>query len=236
MSDDEMIYILNEFDNFHSQNESHINIWAKRLYAGMFIHSPYLTSLKNQVLKEYPDYTITFDVIFQSMGNEVDWHSDHESLGPFLNETPFKAIIERHFISIHFNLTRDGGSLKTLEWPILSYLNCLINKKFDIFSVPHRILASLILPISSLFAEIKPNTPKIGNTFNNLAMHSVSAGQPRTSYVLRLVKTNTVKTSKRRIENAATVSESCKEFSKFLPYYANDDVILASQLHWDAMV
>lgn len=235
MSDEEMIHILNEFDKFQPTNESHTNVWSKRLYAGMFIHSPYLTSLKNQVLTKFPDYTITFDVIFQSKGNEVDWHSDHESLGPFFNETPYVAIKERHFISIHFNLTRDGGSLRTMEWPILSYINCQINRNFNIFSLPHRILANFIRPISPYFAQQKSNKPKLGNEFNNLAMHSVSQGQPRTSYVLRLVKSDTVKTSKQLVEAALNVSENCKDFSKILPYFTNDDVILASQLPWDSM-
>jgi len=235
MSDEERTYILNEFENYNTDKESHTHVWSKRLYAGMFIHSPYLTSLKNQVLQNYPDYTITFDVIFQSKGNEVVWHSDYESLGPFLNETPYVAINERHFISIHFNLTDDGGSLRTMEWPFLSYVNWHINKNFNIFSWPHKFIVSLIGPISHFFAETKANDPKLGNAFNNLAMHSVSEGQPRTSYVLRLVKSDKVKTSKKLVENAMHLSENCKEFFKILPYFQNDSVILASKLPWEVM-
>lgn len=233
LSEEEVVHLINMFQKDTTETQSHKDVWVKRIYAGMFIHSHELHEIKTKISERFPDYTIAFDVLFHSNGNEVGWHSDHESLGPFINDTPLDAIANKHFMSIHFNLTKDGGSLQTLEWPLLSYMNCLINQNFDIFSVPHRMLAAIVRPFAHFFATTKCNMVGVGNHFNNLAMHAVTSGSPRTSYVVRLVKSGKVFTSYSKIMDSMKLSQNCKSFAKILGILPSHDVILASDLSWD---
>tara|TARA_B100001741_G_scaffold313698_1_gene321208 strand:- start:6688 stop:7440 length:753 start_codon:yes stop_codon:yes gene_type:complete len=233
LSQEEVSHLLDMFEKDTTELQAHKSVWAKRIYAGMFIHSPELEGIKSHISDCFPEYTIAFDVLFHSKGNEVAWHSDHESLGPFINDTPFDAIVNRHFVSIHFNLTEDGGSLQTLEWPLLSYVNCLINQNFNIFSVPHRMLTIIMRPFAYFFANKKCNSVGVGNHFNNLAMHSVTAGSCRTSYVVRLVKSGKVYTSYDKVLSSMKLSDNCKSFEKILDIFPSKHVVLASDLSWE---
>ena len=140
-------------------------------------------------------HAITFDVIFESAGNATPWHTDYESLGPFVVPDALCAIRQDDFVSIHFNLTEDGGSLVTLPWSFLSYIHCQTIIVFGIFSTMHKVVTFLTIPFFAVFSHIHTNRPLVGNAFNNLKLHSVTSGRSRTSYVVRLVKKDSVKIS-----------------------------------------
>jgi hypothetical protein len=61
-------------------------------------------------------------------------------------------------------------------------------------------------------------------------LHSVTSGDPRISYVVRMIKTDCVKTSRSCIEKSLSISKNCKYFAKFLNRLENEDVTLASHL------
>ena len=125
----------------------------------------------------------------ESAGKRVDWHGDYESLGPFAFDGV--ASIQNHdFVSVHFNLTADGGSLATLDWPLVSTLHHFVIVKWGIYSRPHKLLNFLSRPLFWFFARTRPNTVGVGNSFDNMRLHSVGAGAARLSYVVRLVRRN----------------------------------------------
>lgn len=230
MSPQESDFILDKFNSYHNDKRSHTKIWSKRQYAPMYIQCEQLQRLKNVISTSYPDYTIAFDVIFQSQGNFVDWHTDHESLGPFLNNKPFEAICEKHFLSIHFNLTENGGSLQTLEWPLISFISHMINIKTNIFSIYQKMYSFIIRHIAYSFARKYNNTKYLGNVFNNVALHCVGEGDVRTSYVIRMIKTSCVMTNKDCIVKASMRSSDCLEFQKFAEKIDHDNDMLAHEL------
>ena len=79
----------------------------------MHIHSKAFAPLREQIAAQLPDHAIAFDVVFESAGKRVDWHGDYESLGPFAFDGV--ASIQNHdFVSVHFNLTADGGHKKSI--------------------------------------------------------------------------------------------------------------------------
>lgn len=230
LEEKEAEFILEKFHSFETQNKSHTEVWKKRQYAPMYIHCQELSRIKSGITKKYPDYTIAFDVIFESKGNFINWHTDHESLGPFLNDSPYEAIQNRHFLSIHFNLTKNGGSLTTLEWPILSYINHQINIKTNIFSIYHKLYSYIVRPISYFFSYKFTNQQYVGNIFNNIALHCVTKGEPRISYVLRLIKSSSVITNKQCILEASKRSNDCHVFARFSEKIDHDNNVLASHL------
>ena len=126
----------------------------------MHIHSKAFAPLREQIAAQLPDHAIAFDVVFESAGKRVDWHGasasakfiysetstpstrhtthrslytqDYESLGPFAFDGV--ASIRNHdFVSVHFNLPEDGGSLSTLDWPIVSTLHHFVIVKYGIY-------------------------------------------------------------------------------------------------------
>ena len=111
-----------------------------------------------------------------------------------------------------------------------------INQNFNIFSKPHQLLVNLVRPLSYFFAHKCSNAVNLGNAFNNLAMHCVTAGQSRTSYVLRLVKSDCVFTSKECVRRAIEVSDNCKPFAIILDHIRSDDTIRASAIDWQEIV
>merc|ERR1719217_178658 len=80
------------------------------------------------------------------------------------------------FVSAHFNLTADGGSLSTLDWPVVSTLHHFVIVKYGIYSRPHKLLNFLSRPLFWLFATTRPNAVGVGNSFDNMRLHSVGAG------------------------------------------------------------
>ena len=106
--------------------------WSRRQYAPMHIHSKAFSSLREQIATQLPDHAIAFDVVFESAGKRVDWHGDYESLGPFAFDG-VQSIQNHDFVSVHFNLTKDGGSLSTLDWPLVSTLHHFVIVKYGIY-------------------------------------------------------------------------------------------------------
>ena len=106
--------------------------WSRRQYAPMHIHSKAFASLRDQIAAQLPDHAVAFDVVFESAGKRVDWHGDYESLGPFAFDG-VSSIRNHDFVSVHFNLTADGGSLATLDWPLVSTLHHFVIVKYGIY-------------------------------------------------------------------------------------------------------
>ena len=224
--------ILESFQRSSLPN-AHLNTWSKRQYAPMFIHKTNFRNVCDEIQKMFPNYVITFDVIFESIGNEVGWHCDFESLGPFLVFNRLKAIQESHFLTIHFNLTKNGGSLRTLPWIYLSYFHYVIISSFGIFSILHKFICIISLPFFA-FAHEYENTPCIGNVFDNCKLHAVSEGEKRTSYVIRLVKRNCVKISEESVKNGIQRSVACLVFQSLLSKLSNKEVDVES-VDWKDM-
>jgi hypothetical protein len=55
-----------------------------------------------------------------------------------------------------------------------------------------------------------------GNIFDNTRLHCVTCGAPRTSYVLRLVKKNSVKLTRASVTDGVARSTACHVFSSLL--------------------
>ena len=190
----------------------------------MHIHSKAFAPLREQIAAQLPDHAIAFDVVFESAGKRVDWHGDYESLGPFAFDGV--ASIQNHdFVSVHFNLTADGGSLSTLDWPVVSTLHHFVIVKYGIYSRPHKLLNFLSRPLFWLFATTRPNAVGVGNSFDNMRLHSVGAGAPRLSYVLRLVrKDGGVTMSPATVATCASRSTACERLTKVLAPAVSSEV------------
>ena len=198
--------------------------WSRRQYAPMHIHSKAFSSLREQIAAQLPDHAVAFDVVFESAGKRVDWHGDYESLGPF--EFAGVASIRNHdFVSVHFNLTEAGGSLSTLDWPLLSTLHHFVIVKWGIYSRPHKLLNFLSRPLFWVFATTRPNTVGVGNSFDNMRLHSVGAGAARLSYVVRLVRRNGgVTMSPATVATCASRSTACERLTKVLAPAVSSEV------------
>ena len=190
--------------------------WSRRQYAPMHIHSKAFASLRDQIAAQLPDHAVAFDVVFESAGKRVDWHGDYESLGPFAFDG-VQSIRNHDFVSVHFNLTADGGSLSTLDWPLASTLHHFVIVKWGIYSRPHKLLNFLSRPLFWLFATTRPNAVGEGNAFDNMRLHSVGAGAARLSYVVRLVRRNGgVTMSPATVATCASRSTACERLTKVL--------------------
>ena len=190
--------------------------WSRRQYAPMHIHSKAFASLRDQIAAQLPDHAVAFDVVFESAGKRVDWHGDYESLGPFAFDG-VSSIRNHDFVSVHFNLTADGGALSTLDWPLVSTVHHFVIVKWGIYSRPHDLLNFLSRPLFGLFATTRPNTVGEGNTFDNMRLHSVGAGAARLSYVVRLVRRNGgVTMSPATVATCASRSSACERLTKVL--------------------
>ena len=198
--------------------------WSRRQYAPMHIHSKAFSSLRDQIAAQLPDHAIAFDVVFESAGGRVDWHGDYESLGPFAFDG-VSSIQNHDFVSVHFNITPDGGSLSTLDWPLVSTLHHFVIVKWGIYSRPHKLLNFLSRPLFWLFATTRPNTVGLGNAFDNMRLHSVGAGAERLSYVVRLVRRNGgVTMSPATVATCASRSTACERLTKVLAPAVSSEV------------
>jgi hypothetical protein len=164
--------------------------WSRRLYAPLLFREEAFASLRADLEAALPDHVALFDVVFETPpGRAVDFHTDYESLGPFEVGDPWVAVRDAHFVSVHFNLTSDGGALVVLPWPRLSWIFYHAIVYTGLYGTLHRVLNSLCRPLLALFGEVRPNSVGVGNVFNNMCLHAVqSADVPRVSYVVRLVR------------------------------------------------
>lgn len=213
---------------------AHRAVWSRRSYAPMHIHAPEFEGLRSQLRGALPDHEIAFDVIFESKGTHVEWHCDYESLGPFEVPNRWRAVRDGHFVTVHFNLTEDGGTLVTLPWVWPSYLFYLAIVHCGIFSWAHAALVWLFWPVFACCAWRHPNTPLVGNVFDNTRLHMVTAGAPRLSYVVRLVRRGRcVGISRRSIAAGEARSDACSAFRRVadvLP--ASDATVDAAAVDW----
>lgn len=222
--------ILENFER-DTQHQAHQKVWKKRQYAPMNIYQPEFELIKKIIQEKFKDYTILFDVVFQSTGICTDWHADYESLGPFMLENNYNSIKESHFISIHFNITENGGSLVTLPWKNISYLYNIIIVWFGIFSFVHVFANKIFTPIFYFWGKTHSNEVGVGNCFDNMRLHSVTSGEPRISYVVRLAKKECVKISRQSINNGIKRSDACLAFVPLLDL-VDDDPVFSSQIPW----
>ena len=195
---------------------AHAGVWARRSYAPMHIHTPLFAPLKLAIERANPGYVVTFDVVFESDGRSVAWHCDYESIGPFAVRDTWTAVRDGCFRSVHFNLTADGGHLRTLSSAPLSYLYCLAIEASGVFGIAHRALNRLLQPLLECMALAHTNEVGVGNTFDNLRLHSLSSGAPRTSYVVRLAKSGQVWLSSASVRRGMQRSEDCHIFGALL--------------------
>ena len=107
-SPDQVDFILERFVTHGDTPQAHSQTWCRRLYAPMYIFEPELADVRRRLEDAYPEHVIAFDIVFQSRGNATDWHTDYESLGPFIVRDAFAAMTASHFVSIHANLTKEG--------------------------------------------------------------------------------------------------------------------------------
>ena len=213
--------------------KAHRSVWSRRSYAPMHIHSSEFTSLRSQIYRALPQYEIAFDVLFESKGNTVGWHCDYESLGPFVVPNRWKAVKDSYFMTVHFNLTEDGGSLTCLSWPYLSYLFYLAIAWAGIFSTAHSLLTLLFTPMFALFARVHSNQSLRGNIFDNTRLHMVSAGNPRLSYVVRLVKKgDLVHITRDSIRDGVKRSDACAVFNRLVDHIPSAYPIDAASISW----
>lgn len=198
----------------------------------MYIHREEFRTIKESIQASYPDYAITFDVVFESQGDGVAYHTDFESLGPFIVADVMGAVRARDFITLHTNLTPTTSHLTTLEWPLLSWSHSLVNRAFNIFSMPHRVLAWITQRQANYFQTVHPNHVGHFNAFNNLALHSVTAGDARVSYAIRLVHKR-IQTSLPTVWKATRRSKSCEAFATFAPLFEGDAPLSVASVRWE---
>ncbi|XRB20130.1 alpha-ketoglutarate-dependent dioxygenase AlkB-like domain-containing protein [Pseudoscourfieldia marina] len=160
---------------------------------------------RTQFAEQLPDYAIAFDVVFESRGNPVEWHCDYESLGPFVVPDRWAAVRDSHFMSVHFNLTEDGGALTTNSSVWLS-------------------------PDGA--STRRSNRALEGNVFDNTRLHKVIGGAPRTSYVVRLVRKGAVVLiSKQSIADGIKRSQACMAFRSMLDC-VDENASDAAEIDW----
>ena len=216
--------------NAAEQPKAHENVWSRRCYAPMLIHAPEFANLRAQIAEQLPDYAIAFDVVFESRGNPVEWHCDYESLGPFVVPDRWAAVRDSHFMSVHFNLTEDGGALTTNSSVWLSYVCYLAIVCTGIFGFCHRMMLWLLSPDGA--STRRSNRALEGNVFDNTRLHKVTGGAPRTSYVVRLVRKGAVVLiSKQSIVDGIKRSQACMAFRSMLDC-VDENASDAAEIDW----
>lgn len=170
-----------------------------------------------------PFQSTAFDVIFAAADNHVPWHADYDSLGPF--EASWTSIARGDFITVHANLVSpaEGGQLRTLDSTAVAIIHWLSNRWTNSFGslgeVTELALGSSEIA-SRLGAATHDGTIGVGNAFNNLKAHSVTAGAGRVSYVVRLARRD-VRLSGGALRDAASGLRSTRripEFERLLPH------------------
>ena len=237
MSNDERAHVLKDFFAGAPPNKSNTTakdtVWAKRIYAPMHVHGPALAAYKQKIAAAFPDHAVTFDVVFAAADNAVPWHADFDSLGPF--DATLASIPGEDFITVHANLIEaeggpDAGRLQTLDSPLVAAIHYVSNRLTNSFGS----LGEILEPLHR-GAKTHPGAAGVGNAFNNLKAHAVTAGKGRVSYVVRLVKKD-VRLSRNKVRAAAVGEASTraiKEFERFLPLFGEKDELAVGEFEWD---
>lgn len=224
LSDEQIRMLLRDLDVQDDSSVASSYAWSRRKYAPMHIHTKHLASVRDAIRRQYPDYVIAFDILFEvSAGVDVALHCDYESLGPFRYDR-YRAMQESHFRSVHFNLTPDGGRLVTLPWPMLSLIHHHVISRFGLYSALHRVCNRLTQPIVRACAHAFTNEVGVGNVFDNMRLHLVEAGAPRVSYVVRLVRRNcNVSTSPSLLHSTASSAPASRTLHSAISRHVNED-------------
>ena len=231
LTDAERTYVLDGFVK-GATSTAHSAVWRRRSYAPMYVYREELARVREAVEWSFPEYVIAFDVVFESAGARVAWHCDYESLGPFEVPDRWRAMTGNHFLTVHFNLTPDGGSLTTANLPLLSYAFYLCISTFGIFSLAHRVLLAVCAPVLWATRRVHPNAVGAGNVFDNTRLHAVTAGAPRVSYVLRLVRASEVRLTRRSVSDGISRWSACEAFSPLLHVVGADERLDAGAVPW----
>lgn len=231
LTDAERAYVLDGFVK-GATSTAHSGVWRRRSYAPMYVYRDELARVRDVVESSFPEYVIAFDVVFESVGGRVDWHCDYESLGPFEVPDRWRAMADHHFMTVHYNLTPDGGSLTTANLPLLSYVFYLCISTFGIFSLAHRLLLAMCAPVLWATRHVHPSAVGAGNVFDNTWLHAVTPGAPRVSYVLRLVRASEVRLTRRSVLAGIKRSSACQAFSPLLDIVSADENLGAGAVPW----
>jgi len=235
MSADERSHVLREFFAGappRTNTTVKDTVWARRTYAPMHIHAPELAAYKQKIAAAFPEHAITFDVVFAAAANSVPWHADFDSLGPF--DASLASIPGEEFITVHANLIEaeggpEAGRLQTLDSPFVAALHYASNRLTNSFGS----LGDLFAPLHR-GATTHPGAAGVGNAFNNLKAHAVTAGKGRVSYVVRLVRKD-VRLSRDKVRAAAVGEASTraiKEFERFLPLFGEEEELDVGDFEW----
>jgi hypothetical protein len=233
MTDDERRHVLAAFNAAApSSGAGRDTVWARRQYAPMHIHRPELKHYRDRISAHYPEHAITFDVIFAAAENEVPWHADYDSLGPF--DATCRSIARDDFITVHANLVspegEGQGALRTLDSTTVGLVHYWVNRLTNSFGR----LSSWTEPLAPHLAITHDARPGVGNPFNNLKAHAVTAGAGRVSYVVRLVR-RSIPLSAAKVRAAASGAASTRriaEFEQFLPLLTEERTA-AGEFPWD---
>jgi len=229
MSEHERERVLAEFNAGAPPTASNATdtVWARRTYAPMYIHSPALTTYREQIQAAFPEHEVTFDVCFAAASNAVPWHTDFDSLGPF--ETSFASVARGDFVTVHANIVSpaDGsGRLRTLDDSLaVAAVHFVANRLLNNFGSVAAITEPLAAALGVRIRE-HDGTPGVGNAFNNLKAHDVTQGAGRISYVVRLVR-KSVRVEREKLLAAARGERSTRrirEFERFLPLFVGSSM------------
>ena len=234
LTSEQSTHIMDSYCTYSTAHaQAHGGVWKKRQYAPMYIYDDEMRELKESILCKFPEYQIVFDVVFESSGTMTDWHCDYESTGPFDLVDPLTAMRDAHLISIHFNLTPKGGCLLTMDSVWLSWLHYMVIVSTGIFSCLHLTLVWLMRPVFYLLAR-RHMSFHVGNVFNNLKLHAVAAGAPRTSYAIRLVRKGRVRVTRASIESSIRRSNVCTVFEPLYEQVVDkDEGVMVESIDWN---
>lgn len=236
LSDEQHHRILTQFQTHTSGEAAHG--WSRRQYAPMHIHTPPFLSLRRAIREALPEYTIAFDVVFETPADRgVDFHCDYESLGPFVSPSSTN-VFESSFVSVHFTLTPRGGRLVTLDWPWLSALHAWVIGTSGLYSRIHTALNRLCDPLFRHFGKVHSNEPNRGNVFDNMRLHGVTPGRERVSYVVRLIRRGGGVWLKRESVLACrSLSSACDRLTRvLLPRLPDKRAWDAAEFPWHSLV
>jgi len=238
MSKDERAHVLASFDaSAPPAGNSSDTVWARRRYAPMFIHGPRLRAFRTAIERAFPLHAIAFDVVFAAADNAVPWHTDYDSLGPF--DVSLRSIVSEDFITVHTNLVTaedGGGRLRTLNSLPIAAVHYVVNRLTNSFGSLDAITEPLATSLG-VQAQTHDATAGVGNAFNNLKAHDVTAGAGRISYVVRLVRKSVV-LSGAQIREAASGTRSTRrirEFERLIPLLNGASEVLVGDFPWSSV-